>query len=113
LARPSTPVRTAVITVAVVYTILLRLSGLSLDNVAKQVVAALPALAAVALVIWDLWLWRAPGLHRLTHRPRIDGLWLASLEPTAESHIPEGGNRGPIPADLLVARDPPVHPREH
>jgi hypothetical protein len=104
MAKPTTSVRAAVIAVGIVYSLVLKVSGVSLDSVAKQVVAVLPGLAAGALVIWDLWLWRTPGLQRLTHRPRIDGLWAAVLEPTDESHIPEGGNRGPIPAYLVISQ---------
>ena len=102
MTKPTSSVRVTVIAVGVVYTLALKVSGVSLDSVAKQVVAALPVLAAGALVVWDLWLWRIPGLHGLTHRPRIDGLWFATLEPTVESHIPKGGNRGPIPAYLVI-----------
>lgn len=60
--------------------------------------------AALLLVVWDLWAWRWPLLHQLTHRPRIDGLWAVVLRPTSESHIPPGGNAGPIPAYLVVSQ---------
>ncbi|WP_425563646.1 hypothetical protein [Pseudonocardia kongjuensis] len=49
-------------------------------------------------------MWRWPLIHRLTGRPRIDGLWHASLEPTPESHIPPEGNRGPIEAYLAISQ---------
>lgn len=104
MAKPITSVRVTVIAVGIVYTLALKVSGVSLDTVAKQVIALLPGIAAGALVIWDLWLWRTPGLHQLTHRPRIDGLWAAVLEPTDESHIPKDGNRGPIPAYLVITQ---------
>jgi hypothetical protein len=104
MAKPTTAVRVTVIAVGIVYTLALKVSGVSLDSLARQVIAALPAVAAGALVVWDLWLWRMPVLQRLTGRPRIDGLWLATLEPTGESHIPKGGNRGPIPAYLAITQ---------
>ena len=96
--------RVTVVAVGAAYAGATKISGVSLDSTTKQVVALLPVLAIGALVVWDLWLWRAPGLHRLTGRPRIDGLWSATLEPTSESHIPTGGNRGPIPAYLVITQ---------
>ena len=96
--------RTTVITVGAAYAGAMRMSGVSLDSTAKQIVGFLPVLALGALMVWDLWLWRIPGLPRVTHRPRIDGLWSATLEPTDESHIPAGGNRGPIPAYLVITQ---------
>ena len=102
MARPSKVVHATAIAAGAVYGLAMKLSGVSLDTVGKQVVAALPLAAAVGLVVWDLWLWRAPGLQRLTRRPRIDGLWATVLDPTNESHIPQGGNRGPIEAYLVI-----------
>ncbi len=86
------------------YTVLLYASKVQLDSIAKHVVAYLPVLAALLLVLWDLQAWRWPLIHQLTHRPRIDGLWRVVLQPTAESHIPEGGNRGPISAYVMVSQ---------
>ena|GEM_PF-442113 len=100
--RPTTLVRFAVLGVGLAYTAILALSGISLDSTAKVIVGLLPAGASLVLLGWDLWGWRIPPLNRLTHRPRIDGLWEVTLTPTAESHIPEGGNRGPIPAYIVI-----------
>ncbi|WP_433612432.1 hypothetical protein [Prescottella agglutinans] len=93
-----------VLAVGIAYTGVLAISGISLDSTAKILVGWFPALAAAALLIWDLWGWRIPPLNRLTHRPRIDGLWEVSLTPTEESHIPAGGNRGPIPAYIVISQ---------
>jgi hypothetical protein len=41
-------------------------------------------------------------VHRLVRRPRIDGTWLTTLTPHPDSHIPDGGNRGPIQAAVLI-----------
>ncbi|UGQ41227.1 hypothetical protein [Rhodococcus aetherivorans] len=100
--RPTTLVRLVVLSVGLAYTAVLALSGVNLDNTAKLIVGWFPAVASVALLVWDLWGWRLPLLNRLTHRPRIDGLWEVTLTPTEESHIPEGGNRGPIPAYIVI-----------
>uniref|UniRef100_UPI0036F20344 hypothetical protein n=1 Tax=Rhodococcus qingshengii TaxID=334542 RepID=UPI0036F20344 len=80
------------------------MSGISLDSSTKLIVGWFPAVAAVVLLVWDLWAWRLPLLNRLTHRPRIDGLWEVTLTPTDESHIPPGGNRGPIPAYVVISQ---------
>ena len=42
----------------------------------------------------------SPGVQRLSRRPFLNGIWSASLRPTPDSHIPQGGNRGPIVATL-------------
>lgn len=104
MSRPSKPVHYAVIGVSLVYTVVLYLAGLRLDTQFKQGLALLPGVAAAVLAAWDLILWRLPGLARLTKRPRLDGLWRAELHPTAKSHIPPGGNRGPIPAYLVISQ---------
>jgi hypothetical protein len=80
------------------------LSGVSLDSTTKMLLGWFPAVSSLLLVIWDIIGWRLPGLQRLTHRPRIDGLWAATLQPTIESQIPDGGNRGPILAYLVVSQ---------
>ncbi len=104
MSRPSKPVHYAVLGASLVYSLVLYLADLRLDTHLKQGLALLPALAAAVLAAWDLFLWRLPGLARLTKRPRLDGLWRAELHPTQESHIPAGGNRGPIPAYLVIAQ---------
>lgn len=100
--RPTTLVRVVVLAVGFAYTVILALSGINLDSTAKLIIGWLPAAASAALLVWDLWGWRLPPLNRLTHRPRIDGLWEVTLTPTDESHIPPGGNRGPIPAYIVI-----------
>ena len=104
MRRPTSTVRYTILGVGVVYTILLYLSGAHLDTWYKYVVAVLPAVGGIALAVWDAWAWRQPGLAYLTHRPRIDGLWRVELIPTDESHIPAGGNRGPILGFLVISQ---------
>jgi len=104
MVRPAKPVHYAVIGASLVYAAVLYLAGLRLDTYFKQALALLPTLAAAALAAWDLILWRLPGFARLTKRPRVNGLWKAELHPTQESHIPTGGNRGPIPAYLVITQ---------
>lgn len=102
--RPTALVRIVVLSVGLIYTVVLAGSGVSLDSPAKLIVGWFPAAASMVLLVWDLWGWRLPLLNRLTHRPRIDGLWEVTLTPTDESVIPEGGNRGPIPAYIVITQ---------
>lgn len=104
MSRPAKPVHYAVLGVSIAYTLVLYFAGLRLDTQFKQGLALLPAVISGVLTLWDLLLWRLPGFSRLTTRPRLDGLWLAQLHPTDDSHIPPGGNRGPIPAYLVVTQ---------
>ena len=104
MSRPAKPVHYAVIGVSAIYTLVLYLAGLRLDTQFKQGLALLPAVIGGVLTLWDLLLWRLPGFARLTKRPRLDGLWEAQLHPTEDSHIPPGGNRGPIPAYLVITQ---------
>lgn len=94
--------RIAAVLVGLVYTAVLYVSGVTLDSGVKQSLALLPAVATAAIVAYDLWLWKWPVLRGLHSRPRIGGLWKATLQPRPESHIPEGGNRGPISAYVVI-----------
>jgi hypothetical protein len=100
--RPTTAVRYAIIAAGIVYSAVLYASGVHLGSWFRFVVALLPAAGAIVLAIWDGWAWRQPMLARLSRRPRIDGLWRVELTPTAEIHIPSGGNLGPISGFLVV-----------
>jgi hypothetical protein len=102
VARPTALVRLVVLACTGVYTVLLLVSGAELTTVASRIVALLPFISGAAVLLWDAWLWRIPGLHQLTHRPSIRGLWRVTLTPTAESQIPPGGNRGPIVAYFVI-----------
>jgi SMODS-associating 2TM, beta-strand rich effector domain len=100
--RPATTVRVTALAVCGLYSAILHYTGVSVGSQARTIIGWLPLMASLSLVAWDLFLWRLPGLQRLTRRPRLDGLWRVELEPTRESHIPVDGNRGPIPAFLVV-----------
>ncbi|MEV0382764.1 hypothetical protein [Nonomuraea sp. NPDC050643] len=47
-----------------------------------------PTVIGLAVVAFDKWLWRFPGVHRLVGRPRLDGTWRTTLRPMPSSHIP-------------------------
>jgi len=71
-------------------------------NMVSTVISAVPALIGFALVAFDKWLWKWPGVNRLTGRPRIGGTWIARITPGPGSRIPPGGNWGPIPAVIVI-----------
>lgn len=100
--RPGQIVRIIAVGVGLAYSLVLYLTGVRIDADVRRGLAYLPTLATFLLTAWDLWVWRWPLVWRAAARPRLDGLWAVTLHPTAESHIPKDGNRGPIPAYLVV-----------
>ena len=101
MGRPTIAVRWTAFGVSAVYTAVLWLVGLEVDSL-TQFLALLPSLSAAVLIAWDLFLWKLKPFSGFTRRPRLEGLWQVTLTPTSESHIPEGGNTGPIDAYLVV-----------
>ncbi len=102
MRRPGRAVRLTAVGVVAAYSAILYFAGVPIDAGLRRAIGYLPALAGLVVVVWDLWVWRWPLVWRSTGRPRLDGLWEVELRPTADSHIPEGGNRGPIIAYLVV-----------
>src|SRR5690242_1006952 len=102
MGRPTALVRTITLIVSAIYSIVLFTLGLELPGWWRFVVSFLPTLAVAGVVAWDLWLWRLPGAQRLVRRPDMRGLWKVTLTPHPDSHIPEGGNRGPIAGFLEI-----------
>lgn len=104
MGRPDIAVRITAVFTSAAYGIALYWVGIRIDADIRRALAYLPILAVLGLVAWDLQVWHWPLLHRLTGRPRLDGLWRVTLLPTKESHIPPGGNRGPIVAYLAISQ---------
>lgn len=102
MGRPTALARTITLLVSAVYSIVLFTLGFELPGWWRFVVSALPTVAVAAVVAWDLWLWRLPGIQGLVRRPDLRGLWRVSLTPHPDSHIPEGGNWGPIAGFLEI-----------
>lgn len=102
MSHPAPTVRYAVSGSSAAYGLALYLADLRLDTTTKQVLAYLPAVAALVVVAFDLWIWKWPLIHRAVSRPRIDGTWLGTLTPDSESQIPPGGNRGPITTAVMI-----------
>lgn len=102
MGRPISFARTITLVVSAVYSIILFALGFQLPDWWRFAVAFLPTLVILALVAWDLWLWRLPGVQGLTRRPDLRGLWSVRLTPHPGSIIPEGGKRGSISAFLEI-----------
>jgi SMODS-associating 2TM, beta-strand rich effector domain len=102
MTRPATAIRLTAVAVGAAYSVALYLNGIHIQAGWKQALSYLPAALTVAVTFWDVWLWRQPIVHRLSGRPFLAGTWQVELQPTAESHIPSGGNRGPIEAYVIV-----------
>ena len=104
MARPGTAVRIAATVAGAAYAVALYVSGVHIQAGAKQALSYLPTVVTFLVTLWDLWIWRLPVLQRLAKRPWIAGTWSATLTPTAASHIPAGGNHGPIEAYIVVTQ---------
>lgn len=102
MGRPTALVRTITLIVSGIYSIVLFSLGFELPGAWRFVVSFLPTVAVLGVVVWDLWLWRLTGVQRLVRRPDLRGLWRVTLTPHADSHIPDGGNRGPIAGFLEI-----------
>lgn len=102
IQRAASNIRLGAAVASTAYGVLLFTSGLHPDRQLKYALAYFPALVGYLVVVFDKWAWRWPGMHRLTGHPRIEGTWRATLAPSPDSHIPAGGNTGPIKAYLTI-----------
>lgn len=100
--KPGSVAKTAAVIATVLYALGLQLAGVQVTNSARSLVSYVPTLVVVTVLIADKWAWRWPGIHRLTGHPYLAGTWRLELRPSADSHIPTGGDRGPIDAFLVV-----------
>ena len=102
MGRPTALARAITLAISGIYSVVLFTLGFELPGWWRFVVSFLPTLAVVGVLAWDLWVWRLPGVQSLVRRPDLRGLWRVTLTPHAESHIPQGGNRGPIEGFLEI-----------
>ncbi|MGW5527940.1 Cap15 family cyclic dinucleotide receptor domain-containing protein [Streptomyces xanthochromogenes] len=94
-------IRTGASITATLYAAVLLALGLYPSEL-RYLFAYIPTVIGYGVVVFDKWAWRWPLIHRLTGRPWLTGAWRAVLQPSAESRIPTGGNRGPIVAYLTI-----------
>jgi hypothetical protein len=102
MTHPARIVRWTTVAVGLVYGAALYFSGLKLDADLKHILAYLPAILSLAVVAFDRWIWKWPLICHFHNRPLVHGLWRTELRPDKDSHIPEGGNWGPISGYLVV-----------
>lgn len=94
--------RWTAIGVSAVWAAVLFFTGLDLSDNTRRGLSYLPSIAGLLVVAFDLWLWKLPGVSRVTGRPHLWGTWKVELQPSAHALIPEGGNRGPIPGVMVI-----------
>ncbi len=94
-------IRTGATIATTLYTVVLVVLGLY-PSECRYLFAYIPAVAGYTVIVFDKWAWHWPGIHRLTGRPWVTGTWRAVLSPSLVSHIPEGGNRGPITTYMTI-----------
>lgn len=88
--------------VSVAYSVILYVFGVDVGEDLRRLIAYLPSLAVVIAVAFDLWLWKLPKVRGWCNRPLLCGTWTTTIEPHPDSHIPAGGNRGPIAAATVI-----------
>jgi hypothetical protein len=94
--------RWTAIGVSAIWAAVIFFTGLDLDHNMRKGLSYLPSVAGALVVAFDLWLWKIPGLSRITGKPHLWGTWRVELQPSAKAVIPKGGNRGPIPGVMVV-----------
>ncbi|MDT7570295.1 MAG: hypothetical protein QOE05_469 [Actinomycetota bacterium] len=102
MSNPTQIVRRTTVVVGAVYALALHTADVQLDTSLKKVLAYLPSAAAFVVAAFDKWIWAWPGVSRLHARPQLRGTWRVELRPDPESHIPEGGNQGPIDGYAVI-----------
>ncbi|MCX4972409.1 hypothetical protein [Streptomyces sp. NBC_00620] len=98
---PASTLRTGATIAATLYTGVLLLLGLYPSEF-RYLFAYIPAAVGYGVLAFDKWAWRWPLIHRISSQAWVNGTWRAVLTPSPESHIPAGGNRGPITAYMII-----------
>lgn len=94
--------RWTAIGVSTVWAAVLFFTGPDLHDSTRRGLSYLPSIAGLLVVAFDLWLWKFPGVNRVTGRPHLWGTWKVELQPSTRAQIPKGGNRGPIPGVMII-----------
>lgn len=95
-------IRIVAVGVSAVWGLALYFSGVDLDDSTRRLLAFVPSVSVLATVVFDLWIWKWPGVHKLVGRPRVDGTWGTTIRPHEKSQIPKGGSRGPIKSAVVI-----------
>lgn len=102
MASPAKMVRTTAAGVTTGYTVLLFAAGVDVSEDLRRLVAFLPAVAVGLLLAFDLRLWRLWKVRDWSGRPYVAGTWETIITPHPDSHIPDGGKRGPFTAATII-----------
>jgi len=100
--NPATLVRIVTLIITTLYTAVLYFFHASIQGTPAKILTYVPTAVGFGLLFFDVLIWRLPLVHRLVKRPRIGGTWVGILSPASESRIPAEGNRGPIPAAIVI-----------
>jgi len=84
------------------YAAILYVAGIRPSESAASVLAYVPTAVGLLAIAVDKYLWKLPFIQRFVPRPHIGGSWLTTIQPSKDSRIPEGGNRGPIEAAVVI-----------
>jgi len=98
----SETVSTFAAALGVIYAAVFYACGATLAGGVKEVVGYLPTALGILAWIFDKWAWRTRPLLWAVGRPLVGGTWRAVLHPRRDSHIPPGGNFGPIEAAVII-----------
>lgn len=102
MKSPALIARTVAIAVSGVWALAIWITGLDLDQGIRRWMVYLPSVVGFGVVVWDLWLWKTPGISKITGHPRLYGTWKVTLTPSQHSRIPKAGNRGPISGAMVI-----------
>ncbi len=94
--------RWTAIGVSAIWAAVIFFTGPDLDSNTRRALSYLPSVAGALVVAFDLWLWKIPGISRLTGRPHLWGTWRVELQPSPKAVIPKGGNRGQVAGAMVV-----------
>lgn len=95
-------VRLTAVVIGGIYSAIFFFAHSTLASWIKTPLSLLPIVISTGVVVYDKWLWKLPGVVKIHSRPRVYGLWAATITPSKDSHIPADGNRGPIDAYALI-----------
>lgn len=95
-------IRIVAVAVSAAWGIALYFSGVDLNDSTRRLLAYIPSASVLLAVVFDLYVWKWPGIHRMVGRPRVDGTWRTTIRPHEKSRIPKAGNRGPIQSAVVI-----------
>ena len=102
LSQVKNTARAVAVVVGAAYAFALHQAGFTFDNSTRTALGLAPVVVVAAIFAFDLFLWKTPLLSKYLGKPRVYGTWLVTLTPRADSHIPPGGDWGPIKGAVVI-----------